>query len=848
MKQRFSRTVIALATGISLLSATVGGAAAYDLNTYPAPFVTNGIFTGKIVVGENAAVADVLGAIEIAANLQATSTTKTLSNAAYLTGDVKGMYGGKLQLRKKAATTFTPKDLKGLATGHVANSRGSTDFDQYLRFGATGFSPLSVNYLTNDDDELGDFVVLNDDAAFIEWTLQFAQGLESERDSDAHLQDLEDKQIGLVGEPASIVEATIDEDGTDLVLTLMSGSVGGTLREGETATYDIDGTPYEVTLAFVSDPSTSGGTNEAKFLVNGEMTRALEEGESDRVADTRIGVRDILVNSREGVASFYLGAHDVVLTDPTPTSENFDGSVELDDNDISDGDFQAVGYYQGQNDTFRLAWLRYRFTADPASGGTAYLDAEHHTIRDVIDESEGFLSDINIHYHGLLPLTRKDFKIVADGDDAYRLSFVNADGKAYETPLLSNEDGVWKYGDKDHDLIFIEGANAADHNIGMDDYILLSNAKSGNDADKSVTVAMRYTDYDDTNLVVSFENLADRSTTQVPLSSDGIGYLYVGSYFFQINVSSTTANEPTLSMDLDADAGFGDKIKIVTYGGMIVNPAQRVYRNVSTNVTLTDAGISDIVGNGKNISSVTGFSDGSGFVQMSTQVLAKRFDTPATDETFNWTFTQAAGDEIDVAFTANDYDGPINTDTADENYGFIFATDEQDDDHERGMTDYGILIDLYDPSDGPSELTFNVPQTQQYTQLFITIGDVRHDAPLTTSEKVNPIAVGIAITDADAPAIGTANMIVVGGPCVNTVAAELLGNPTVCTEGFTAGEAMIRSFERDGKVALLVAGYDGLATQGVSRALAQYAKYALAGEQVTLVVTDLEHIEVKPTP
>ena len=844
---RALRGVLAITTGISLLGATVGSALAYDLNTYPAPFVKDGVFTGAIVVGEHADVPDVLGAIELVANLQASSvTTSAPTNSLALIGDNKGVYGGKIQLRKSAATTFTPSDLKGLATGHITNSRGSTDFNQYIRFGASGFNPISVNYLADEDDKLDDYAVLDDSAAFIEWTLMFSNGLESQRDADSHLDDLEDKQIGLLGEPASIVDATIDADGTDLVLTLMSGSVGGTLREGETQTVDIAGETYEITLAFVSDPNS--GTVETKFLVNGEMSRALEEGDTDQVGGTRFGVRDILVNSRDGVASFYLGAHDVVLTDPTPTTEDFDGTVEVDDENINDGSFQAVGYYEdlgANNQTFRLAWLRYRFTADAKGGGEIYLGEEDHALRNLMDEPEGFLSDIDIHYHGLVPMTRKDFTIAADSDDQYKMSFVNVNGKAFEVPFLSNRDGVWKYGNEDDDLIFIEGANDADHNIGLNDYFLLSNAKTGNDADKSITVAMRYTDYDNTNLVAQFESLDTHVTTSVALASNGVGYLYAGSYAFKINVSNTTVSEPTLSMDLDADAGYGDKIKVVAYGGAIINLAQTVYLNDSANVTLTDAGMSDIVGNGKNISSATGFTDGSGFVQMSTQVLAKKFDTPNTDETFNWTISQAANDEIDLAMSESEYDGPINTDTSSVNYGFIFEIDENDDDHTRGLTDYGIFIDLDEPTSDPAGLTLNIPQTQQYGQLYLTIGSVRHETPAAAVTKVNPIAVGFAVTDANAPALGSANMIVVGGPCANTVAAALLGNPAVCTDGFLPGEAIIRTFEQDGKVALLVAGYDGLATQGASRALAQHAEDVLASDRVDLVVTDLDNVTVK---
>ncbi|MBU0456845.1 MAG: hypothetical protein KKD75_01750, partial [Nanoarchaeota archaeon] len=45
-------------------------------------------------------------------------------------------------------------------------------------------------------------------------------------------------------------------------------------------------------------------------------------------------------------------------------------------------------------------------------------------------------------------------------------------------------------------------------------------------------------------------------------------------------------------------------------------------------------------------------------------------------------------------------------------------------------------------------------------------------------------------------------------------AAELLGNPADCTEGFSPGKARIKLFEHaNGNIAMLVAGYSGADTR-----------------------------------
>jgi hypothetical protein len=65
-----AKVVAATAAGALMLGATVAGAAfAADFGSFPSPFVKDGAFSGKIVVGANAATADVVGAIGIAAAL-----------------------------------------------------------------------------------------------------------------------------------------------------------------------------------------------------------------------------------------------------------------------------------------------------------------------------------------------------------------------------------------------------------------------------------------------------------------------------------------------------------------------------------------------------------------------------------------------------------------------------------------------------------------------------------------------------------------------------------------------------------------------------------------------------------
>jgi len=105
---------------------------------------------------------------------------------------------------------------------------------------------------------------------------------------------------------------------------------------------------------------------------------------------------------------------------------------------------------------------------------------------------------------------------------------------------------------------------------------------------------------------------------------------------------------------------------------------------------------------------------------------------------------------------------------------------------------------------------------------------------------INGVAVGAAVLDSAVTlASESKNLIVVGGPCANSVAAALLKSDAAnCAAGFTPGKAVIQLFDTPmGKTAMLVAGYEAVETQAASRAVALMDS-RLTGKSVTLTVTN----------
>lgn len=864
------KKILALGAGVTMVGATIMGATAYNLADYPTPYIEDGVFSGKIVVGERAATQDVLGAIDIAASLQAESVTQEAVEIPGQAGEVQlegdafkiATSSDLLEIREAVGAvydTLTSSDLEALQGGTIVTDEGSTDYYQYVRFGDsttnTALQQIGVNYIEDENDVLGDFLVVDDDSPFMEWELEFTEGLESERVS-GELEDLEDEVINIFGTDFTIVDTSVTSSNA-VTLTLMAGDVSSTMREGETKTFTIDGVEYEVSLIFVSDPSSGSSNPEAKFMVNGEVTDSMQDGDTDTLSGgVQIGVRDLLVNSREGVVEFFLGANKVEFTDATTGSESFDGDVEINNENIEDADLSILAGNVSST-KFEILNIQYRLTADADIGSTIYVPSGSG-VREYLDEPEGLLSpSFDIRYEGLSDVMSTEVAIDSQSDHSYEARLTNLRGKEYNFPLLTNQDGTFYWGDDDDDFFFTEptvsttggsvllnlslnnSGNTTDFWIGDDDYFLLSEGSDGSISEKDDSAVLRYEDIDTSDRVISFTDLNNGEQREVSYTTDTTNVDVLGvatNFVVEGNTYSVwigNNSQYPLAIDLNGDGAL--------------NGAQ-------TTFTVRGGGVVDFDDNGQSGITLTGgvptrAAVGATSVAMALNTTANQFDdSQLGGDSFTWTITNETSSEVDLS--AGTYTGPLVNNTDGFEYSeFSLINDDSDDDYDRAMTDYGALIEVYDPSgsNDAGELTITFPEVQRGGQVFVVAGTTsRTDGPAgLTRDVVNPISVGLAVLDVDAPPVGSENLIVVGGPCANTVAAELMENPANCAAGFSAGMALIKSFEDNGQVSILVAGYEAQETLGASYVLANYGDYALEGEEVEVVVPNLNDLTVQ---
>ncbi|MDD5086459.1 MAG: DNRLRE domain-containing protein [Candidatus Nanoarchaeia archaeon] len=118
------------------------------------------------------------------------------------------------------------------------------------------------------------------------------------------------------------------------------------------------------------------------------------------------------------------------------------------------------------------------------------------------------------------------------------------------------------------------------------------------------------------------------------------------------------------------------------------------------------------------------------------------------------------------------------------------------------------------------------------TDILLSLVDTRDDKKI----EMHP-----PILDTEIANIYSQNTMIVGGPCINNAAAELMGitsNQPECTSGFEEGKAKIKLFQglegQGDNVILLVAGYDEIGTLTAANVLSNYKDYGLHGQEVVV--------------
>ena len=202
--KKMVKRILAVGAGATMLGATVMGAMAADLSEYPDMFVSDGVFNGLMVVGENAAAVDNLAMTDIAASMKYHGTdsgsTVSVEGDAFLvkSGTDELEFSESIGPAANGVVDFLDSDdLAALADGTFQNSQGSFKYEQFLHFDR---AVINTTYAEDDDDVTALFVKVLDNQLFARYELNFLEAAESDVDvSDSFkLDDYEDKTLTIL--------------------------------------------------------------------------------------------------------------------------------------------------------------------------------------------------------------------------------------------------------------------------------------------------------------------------------------------------------------------------------------------------------------------------------------------------------------------------------------------------------------------------------------------------------------------------------------------------------------------------------------------------------------------------
>ncbi len=814
MKLRKAIKKIVALGAIGLLGATV--VSAVDLSDYPSPFISDGKFSGMLVVGDKAAAEDVIGVSDIAMSLQYAATVKTGTTSLTTTieGDAwrVGTSSKKLEITNNKAATLTgdetirdimtsidEDELDSLKDGSITTERGTADYNQYINFEDTAKEGGFVAFMENDDDVAADFLYFSSGVQIARYSLEFKTSLQSDIEDNTgsktttgtYLGDLEDETITILGRDFQIVKARRPKNG-DIELTLMGGAVKDTLNEGETKTYTLEGKDYEVTVIAITDT----GTIYAKFNINGESTRSLKDGDSATLSDgTQIGISDVIPNEAGDVAQdmveFYLGASKVYLRDTDIKDTVSSKDLEYGSERIDDAHLIITG--SDDDSILSIDTIEIDIRADDD-----YFVAAGHSLTEYMDEPQAFLEVWDIQYEGLDPSVEVETtRIKTGGSNQYKLEFTDGDGNQATVPIAyAVSAGVIRFGDNNDDLVITEGIS-----IQKDDYLIVSDY--GQDDGNRNTYALRYKGSDKVSpgetAIVKFDNLGTGSRIEqtVSNSSDSDATLKLGGASFDVwaldnNDSSTSEDDFDVWVDLDADGSIG-------------NNTVAINTNAGLKIVITDNAPSDAI---------------------------VEFETPNSNHYDNVAPIKAA-----IKITA-DSNTKVQFSKAGSNE-IEWVSPSEETSVQYAYTSMGAKMKWDNPSSDSDTLTIEYPLEQRLPLVYITAGEtetVSGDGEVLESVTINKIEVGATKLASEVADVGAQNLILVGGPCANAAAAEVKSSPSKCTMGYESGRGLIELIDTgDGNVALLVAGYSAADTRAATGVMANYGDYDLTGSKMEVI-------------
>jgi hypothetical protein len=821
MKFNFKK-VASVITSAVMIGSTIGLAAATN---YPNPFVKDGISNVAIVVGANAATIDNIAAVDIGQNLQE-ELAKQVSiaqnginaiggdNINLATSSQKLYYGSRLNA---ARSTITAQELPNLLEDSKVIDDTGTEYS-YKQSITPGASKIDFSTSGGDLEDPALLIEAGTDANnyLYQYTLTMNKNL------DISNADVQGNNIKILGKDYTIgTGSTLS--GSSKKLVLFGSGVEKTIIEGENAIISLDGKDYTIELKSIEQ---TGGTNYVSLSIDGSSTRRIQEGTSSKVGNLEIYAKTVHYLAKESQVSYAdlnIGSTKIILQDGS--------SVKLGSDETSIyGTSVSISSSSNKLSALKVNISMTKATKDYIKSGDSFTDP---VFGNLVVQLAGANPELNSEDRNLV-------KVNTDNSRNAKISFTSAlAGDSGEKTIYFAHDQ--DLSESSVTIALADSANKSIHvvegeNIGINEYAVINAGDYG----RIVKLTELPTGNLDANSKIQFEdvitgqNLFDGGLV---LGEDGKGSTNIdgNTYNFKAINSSVAANNfVSITWGSGSSEGVtGNQITLfprikLSSGNWIalVKPV-----SVSSSVRYSLPGIENLANyesglvlsgnsikfgnvnytvssgqlNGIEISGTTYSINGAGVLFLEEKKSSETNNADNGDIIFIGTDTSGTSPvEISIA-------KPVITGTASE-----LVTLNSDSNKQEAITRYGTLV-KYDSTDNDA-VTISYPDEQMYLDILLTSSETE-----VTKEDLRSSLGSVAVMDSEIDSVKDRNLIVLGGSCINTVAAKILGSDyPLCGSDFTdktgvnLGHFLIKTVNspyQSGKIAMLVAGFEGSDTR-----------------------------------
>jgi len=866
MKFSFKKVGSVLAS-TAMLTSTIALAAAAS---FPAPYVTSaGADVAIVHGGAKAAFTDLVAVADITSFLSSELASKTASGTSSssdsVTGEAAPLFtsGTKLYLNDTLSTVKTTLTKSQLPT-ILADTTFSGNVEATISHGITiGFNPNTLfakEPTSSADPDFGLFYSSTQAKYLYNATATF-----SKTTNLTHANSL-GQDLKMFGQTFTISSST---SGTDLVLLKSAERVDLT-NEDPSAEVTIGGKKYTVELV---SASTTTATVKVTAEDGTSATKEITENASKKVGAVTVAVITSDANNFKLSATIVVGAEKLTLTDGSQVTFG-------DDNTVIDGtlvDFTGGTYAM---DKISLSIYAPTSDADFLKSGESFKDPIFGTFK--------------VDFAGLsIPkastVDREDISIASSGDDKETLSFTDYDGNVMTSwiwavnttaaaHLMHDSDGrnitVFEMGATYDEEYLIVGNKDEAHLLRVSQ---ITNQSSGSSNDR--------VDFVDalTGTTVSTQTPTAEGTANLVVGGKSYTVYYYGAHtsaqdsrYVTVNTggTSTAIAYPTIQTKKGARIGFYEPLNIslsnwdartnplttlkIPNGDTFTEIAITVekYGNGTiggTHYNNTLAGLSVTAAVGQltyNFTSQGGDwrtnntmlylvkpGNNGNIITTPALVIFEEKDDNSRYEALVVTLDGGASSSnaLDVSEVYRTW--MTSTSTGSENYRNSLATDS---DITQAADLWGTVVSIDSNTAGHKKATISYPDDQLYANVYVAEDTASIVTSSSTGASVSSLG-SVAVTDSEADSVSSKSLIVVGGSCVNTVAATLLGvsSPT-CGADFTtktgvaSGQYLIETFSRTGgKVATLVAGFNAGDTTNAAKALTTQVIDTTVGKKYT---------------